>query len=278
MCRGTKTRPPRTGTRGSNRGRRFARCSPRRCRACRRRRATPISISERRRRSRPRCSPPRARRALTRRRHAARRNPARRRSGCANSSLRARRATWRGWRRMPSGAPIRALLWPEVRSIVMLGVNYGPDDDPLAILRQRTRGAISVYARGDDYHDLIKARLKALGRWLIAQARRRHQGVCRYRAGDGKAAGRRGGSRLAGQAHQSGVARNSAPGCFSARSSPRSSCRPTRRKPIIAARAAPVSTSARRAAFPAPYRLDARRCISYLTIEHKGRSRAICGR
>ena len=59
-------------------------------------------------------------------------------------------------------------LWPDVRSVIMLGVNYGPDQNPLAILEQRTRGAISVYAQGDDYHDLIKKRLKALARWLVA--------------------------------------------------------------------------------------------------------------
>ena len=61
-------------------------------------------------------------------------------------------------------------LWPQVRSIVMLGLNYAPDDDPLAILENRARGDISVYARGDDYHDLIKPRLKNLGRWLIDNA------------------------------------------------------------------------------------------------------------
>src|SRR6185295_17290891 len=60
------------------------------------------------------------------------------------------------------------VLWPEVRSIIMLGVNYGPDENPLAILQQRSQGAISVYAQGDDYHDLIKKRLKALARWLVA--------------------------------------------------------------------------------------------------------------
>ena len=60
------------------------------------------------------------------------------------------------------------VLWPGVRSVIMLGVNYGPDEDPLAILQQRTRGAISVYAQGDDYHDVIKKRLKALARWLVA--------------------------------------------------------------------------------------------------------------
>jgi len=61
-------------------------------------------------------------------------------------------------------------LWSQVNSVVMLGVNYGPDEDPLAILAARSRGAISVYARGDDYHDLIKKRLKRLARWLIAAA------------------------------------------------------------------------------------------------------------
>ncbi|HEY4746237.1 MAG TPA: QueG-associated DUF1730 domain-containing protein, partial [Steroidobacteraceae bacterium] len=60
------------------------------------------------------------------------------------------------------------VLWPEVRAIVMLGVNYGPASDPLAILGARERGAISVYVRGDDYHDVIKKRLKALARWLVA--------------------------------------------------------------------------------------------------------------
>ena len=52
----------------------------------------------------------------------------------------------------------------------MLGVNYGPEDDPLAVLKQRSKGAISVYARGDDYHDVIKRNLKALARWLVATA------------------------------------------------------------------------------------------------------------
>ena len=60
------------------------------------------------------------------------------------------------------------VLWPGVRSVIMLGVNYGPDENPLAILESRTSGAISVYAQGDDYHDLIKKRLKALARWLVA--------------------------------------------------------------------------------------------------------------
>src|SRR5262249_35421304 len=62
------------------------------------------------------------------------------------------------------------VLWSDVRSIVMLGVNYGPDADPLAVLQERSRGGISGYARGDDYHDLIKSRLKQLRRRLIGHA------------------------------------------------------------------------------------------------------------
>ena len=57
-------------------------------------------------------------------------------------------------------------MWQDARSAVVLGVNYGPDRDPLAILAEPTKGAISVYAQGDDYHELIKGRLKQLGGWL----------------------------------------------------------------------------------------------------------------
>lgn len=58
-------------------------------------------------------------------------------------------------------------LWPEVRSVIVLGSNYGPHGDPLAINGRPDRGAISVYARNKDYHDLVKKRLKALARWMV---------------------------------------------------------------------------------------------------------------
>ncbi len=71
---------------------------------------------------------------------------------------------------MPSGAPIRKRCGRRrARSSCSASIT-GRDDDPLAILKDRTRGGISVYARGDDYHDVIKPRLKALGRWLIDNA------------------------------------------------------------------------------------------------------------
>ncbi|HLY54233.1 MAG TPA: QueG-associated DUF1730 domain-containing protein, partial [Stellaceae bacterium] len=65
-----------------------------------------------------------------------------------------------GRRRDPRG------LWPEARSVVVLGTNYGPSSNPLDALADRDRGVVSVYAHGTDYHDLVKKRLKALARWL----------------------------------------------------------------------------------------------------------------
>ena len=60
-------------------------------------------------------------------------------------------------------------LWPDARSVIMLGDSYSPDHDPLDILSHRDKGAISVYAQNRDYHDLVKKRLKQLGRWLIEE-------------------------------------------------------------------------------------------------------------
>ncbi|HOZ35286.1 MAG TPA: DUF1730 domain-containing protein, partial [Tabrizicola sp.] len=68
------------------------------------------------------------------------------------------REAWRG---------SAAALWPEARSVVMLAEAYTPDADPMAGLLQRDRGVVSVYAQGKDYHDLVKRRLKRLGRWLV---------------------------------------------------------------------------------------------------------------
>jgi len=62
------------------------------------------------------------------------------------------------------------IFWSDARSIIMLGVNYAGERDPLAILRQRERGAISIYAQRSDYHEIIKKRLKALAHWLAQEA------------------------------------------------------------------------------------------------------------
>jgi epoxyqueuosine reductase len=161
------------------------------------------------------------------------------------------------------------VLWPGVRSIIMLGVNYGPDENPLAILAQRSRGAISVYAQGDDYHDVIKKRLKALARWLVAATGDEVKVFVDTAAVMEKPLAQAAGLGWQGK-HTNLVSRRLGSwlflgAIFTASDLPHDeadtdhcgSCRacldicPT-------------------AAFPAPYKLDARRCISYLTIESKG--------
>jgi epoxyqueuosine reductase len=161
------------------------------------------------------------------------------------------------------------VLWPEVRAVIMLGVNYGPDENPLAILEQRTSGAISVYAQGDDYHDLIKKRLKTLARWLVAASGAEVKVFVDTAAVMEKPLAQAAGLGWQGK-HTNLVSREFGSWLFlgaifttselphdAADTDHCGSCRacldicPT-------------------AAFPAPYKLDARRCISYLTIESRG--------
>ncbi len=160
-------------------------------------------------------------------------------------------------------------LWPEVRAVVMLGLNYGPADDPLAILRERDRGAISVYAQGDDYHDLIKKRLKALARWLVAQAGGDVKVFVDTAAVMEKPLAASAGIGWQGK-HTNLVSRQFGSWLFLG------AIFTTLELPADAAEADHCGVCRAcldvcpTAAFPAPYRLDARRCISYLTIEHKG--------
>ena len=160
-------------------------------------------------------------------------------------------------------------LWPEVRSVIMLGMNYGPDHDPLAILRERRRGAISVYAQGDDYHDLIKARLKQLARWLTENAGGDVKVFVDTAAVMEKPLAASAGLGWQGK-HTNLVSRQYGSWLFlgaifttlelPADSAIEDSCGTCRACLDVCPTAA----------FPEPYRLDARRCISYLTIEHKG--------
>jgi epoxyqueuosine reductase len=160
-------------------------------------------------------------------------------------------------------------LWADVRSVIMLGVNYGPDSDPLAILQQRTRAAISVYAQGDDYHDLIKKRLKALARWLVAASGCEVKVFVDTAAVMEKPLAQAAGLGWQGK-HTNLVSRQFGSwlflgAIFTTLDLPRDE---TETDHCGSCRACldicPTS------AFPAPYKLDARRCISYLTIENKG--------
>ena len=172
-------------------------------------------------------------------------------------------------RRAPQG------LWPEARSVIALGMSYAPGRDPLALAGRGERARISVYAQGSDYHDTVKKALKALARWLVAEADRRGLGVAGVKVfvdtapvmekplGQAAGLGWQGKhTNLVSRSHGSWLFLGAiyttldltpdAPGedrCGSC-----DACQ----------RACPTQ------AFPAPYRLDARRCISYLTIEHQG--------
>ena len=161
------------------------------------------------------------------------------------------------------------VLWPEVRSIVMLGVNYGPDEDPLTILQQRTRGAISVYARGDDYHDVIKKRLKALARWLATASDCEVKVFVDTAAVMEKPLAKAAGLGWQGK-HTNLVSREFGSWLFLG------AIFTTLKLPSDEADTDHCGTCQAcldicpTSAFPAPYKLDARRCISYLTIENKG--------
>ena len=172
----------------------------------------------------------------------------------------AERMGWRG---------SAAALWPEARSVVMLAESYGPEADPLAALERRDRAVISCYATGKDYHDVVKKKLKRLGRWLISEAGGEIKVFVDTAPVMEKPLAAAAGLGWQGK-HTNLVSRDignwfflgaifttlhmptDAPGedhCGSCRAC-LDIC-PTE-------------------AFVGPYQLDARRCISYLTIEHKG--------
>jgi epoxyqueuosine reductase len=160
-------------------------------------------------------------------------------------------------------------LWPEVRSIVMLGINYGPHEDPLAILKERSRGDISVYARGDDYHDLIKSRLKVLGRWLIDNAGGDIKVFVDTAPVMEKPLAAAAGIGWQGK-HTNLVSRELGSWLFLGALFTTLDLAPDEAELDHCGTCQACLDICPTAAFPAPYRLDARRCISYLTIEHKG--------
>jgi len=160
-------------------------------------------------------------------------------------------------------------LWPEARSVIMLGVNYGPQHDPLAILEQRDRGAISVYAQGDDYHDLIRKRLKALARWIVAQGGGDVKVFVDTAAVMEKPLAANAGLGWQGK-HTNLVSRGFGSWLFLGAILTTLDLPPDLPEADHCGRCRNCLDVCPTAAFPAPYRLDARRCISYLTIEHKG--------
>jgi epoxyqueuosine reductase len=161
------------------------------------------------------------------------------------------------------------VLWASVRSVIMLGVNYGPDENPLAILQQRTSGAISVYAQGDDYHDLIKKRLKALARWLVAAAGGEVKVFVDTAAVMEKPLSQAAGLGWQGK-HTNLVSREFGSWLFLGAIFTTSDLPRDEADTDHCGSCQACLDICPTAAFPAPYKLDARRCISYLTIESKG--------
>ena len=160
-------------------------------------------------------------------------------------------------------------LWPEARSVIALGISYAPSDDPLRLADEPHVGRISVYAQGADYHDVVKRSLKALARWLVERAggdvkvfvdtapvMEKPLGAAAGIGWQGKH------TNLVSRAHGSWLFL----GCIMTTLELEADAPHEDRCGTCdaCARACPTD------AFPAPYRLDARRCISYLTIEHKG--------
>ena len=161
------------------------------------------------------------------------------------------------------------VLWPEVQSILMLGMNYGPDRDPLEILRHRDKAAISVYAQNRDYHDLIKGRLKGIAGRFAARTGSDVKVFVDTAPVMEKPLAAKAGIGWQGK-HSNLVSREFGSWLFLG------SIFTTHKLPADVP--ATDNCGSCRAcldicptnAFPAPYQVDARRCISYLTIEHKG--------
>jgi epoxyqueuosine reductase len=172
-------------------------------------------------------------------------------------------------RRAPQG------LWPKAQSVIALGMSYAPAQDPLALEGETDRARISVYAQGKDYHDVVKKALKALARWLVAEAARRGLGEVEVKVFVDtapvmeKPLGQAAGLGWQGK-HTNLVSRSHGSWLFLGAIFTTIQFAADRAEEDHCGSCNACQTACPTDAFPAPYRLDARRCISYLTIEHKG--------
>ena len=161
-------------------------------------------------------------------------------------------------------------LWPEARSVIALGMSYAPEADPLALEGDPERARISVYAQGGDYHDTVKKALKALARWLVAEAPGTELKVFVDTAPVmEKPLGEAAGIGWQGK-HTNLVSREHGSWLFLGAIYTTLPFAPDAPHEDLCGSCRACQDACPTAAFPAPYTLDARRCISYLTIEHKG--------
>jgi len=160
-------------------------------------------------------------------------------------------------------------LWDEVEGIIMLGLNYGPDHDPMENLAKEKTGNISVYARGRDYHDLVKKRLKQVARWINAEFETPVKVFVDTAPVMEKPLAELAGLGWQGK-HTNLVSRDLGSWLFLGAIFTTLDLNPSDKEPDHCGRCRACLDVCPTKAFPAPYQLDARRCISYLTIEHKG--------
>ncbi|RIV75879.1 tRNA epoxyqueuosine(34) reductase QueG [Pelagerythrobacter aerophilus] len=161
-------------------------------------------------------------------------------------------------------------MWPEAKSVIALGMSYAPEGDPLALAEAHDRARISVYAQGRDYHDTVKKAAKALARWLVARAPRAELKVFVDTAPVmEKPLGQMAGLGWQGK-HTNLVSRGHGNWLFLAAIYTTVELAPDAPHADRCGSCSACQDACPTDAFPEPYRLDARRCISYLTIEHKG--------
>ncbi|WP_337998294.1 tRNA epoxyqueuosine(34) reductase QueG [Oleispirillum naphthae] len=160
-------------------------------------------------------------------------------------------------------------LWPGAKSAVVCGLNYGPEDDPLALLERRDRGAVSVYARHRDYHDVVKAKLKRVARRIHGEMGAAVKVFVDTAPVMEKPLAERAGLGWIGK-HSNLVSRGFGSWLFLGVIATAMELAPDAPHAERCGRCRRCLDACPTAAFTGPWRLDARRCISYLTIEHAG--------
>jgi epoxyqueuosine reductase len=160
-------------------------------------------------------------------------------------------------------------LWAEARSVVALGVSYAPDADPLATTRRPDRGTISVYARHRDYHDMVKGMLKHLAQFIASRFGPAVKVFVDTAPVMEKPLAQAAGLGWQGK-HTNLVSRSAGSWLFLGEIYTTLDLPPDAPHADRCGTCDRCQTACPTAAFPAPYRLDATRCISYLTIEHRG--------
>jgi epoxyqueuosine reductase len=160
-------------------------------------------------------------------------------------------------------------LWRNARSVLVLGLNYGPERDPLEILARRELGAISIYAQGEDYHDVVKKKLKAVAGFIFEKTRADVKVFVDTAPVMEKPLGQKAGLGWQGK-HTNLVSRQFGSWLFLGSIFTSLELAPDEAETDHCGNCRACLDVCPTAAFPAPYKLDARRCISYLTIENKG--------